>query len=261
MPNGDSGGISHMLTQKGPGGVPVWGYVVAVGAVGGGLIWWTNKRKPAPATDPSQAASSSASSMFPVPPVTYITGIPDSRTGLNSQNPGGVATPGGWKATTRGPIGGWPNIPISADTQGSTQIGNLPPNTQVTLANKGPVGGTWQGPGGSPASYYQVSVPGGGTGYVLAQDLINIGQGGLGGVDGLGGATPWQMFNQKWYAPQYILGGLGGGGVEEGMGAATAPVSKVASKANMPVSRLKSINPQLKSSGYRAGPSQLIRIA
>lgn len=260
MPNGDSS-VSHMLTQKGPGGVPVWGYVVAVGAVGGGLIWWTNKKKAVAPTDPSQAASSNASSMFPVPPVTYITGIPDRSTGLNSQNPTGANSPiaPGSKAKVSG--NGQPAMLVAPGSPYWKSAGSIPDQSQVTVTGP-PVNAMWAtgaNPDGSwnstPSPFLAVPVQ-----YAGAQYYINAI--GLTGMGGMGGAasSPWQSFTQRWNVPTYILGGLGGGGDDAMSGMGGAAIAQVAKRAQTSPQKLKSLNPQLKPN-YRPGPSQLVRIA
>ena len=252
--------VGNVLTQK-IAGVPAYVWVGVVGIGGGLVIWYVNRRSATSAAVTGQAPGavpSSSSALPSAPPVTYITGVPgfaqpgaSAATGSTS----GQSSP--WTAITRGPLPGFTNIPILGDVNGKTTVGSLQPNTSVQLANAAPVSGTW--PGEGQVAYYQVGLPGGGTGFVLAQDLSNVSAQGMGaGVSqhSAHGASPWQAFSQRWHAPTYMLGGMGGGA-----GGAGAHLAATAKHTRIPRARLLAANPPLRRQQGRVNRTQLVRIA
>jgi hypothetical protein len=92
-----------------------------------------------------------------------------------SSPPGAAANPI-WTALTRGDVpGAMGAIPIESTTQvtsSASQVGSFQEGQQITLLDQAPIQGIW--PGLGPQSYYEVGLPGGGIGYVLAKDLNNI---------------------------------------------------------------------------------------
>jgi hypothetical protein len=80
-----------------------------------------------------------------------------------------------WVATGRSALPVWgssdPGIPILSSVTGGTLLGYDPLGSSIQLANSAPITGTF---GGQAATYYQVNEPGGGVGYILAQDLLGL---------------------------------------------------------------------------------------
>jgi hypothetical protein len=250
-----NGGAGNFLTEK-IGPFPGYVWVLAVGGAGAALLYFTSRRNATAAAvtgsqSPPPGDSSQLTSAFPVAPVTYVTGIPDSHTGVNSSTPTGG-----------------PSVPAP-----NWQYGNPPSGGQYvwTLTNSGQnqyrqaYGQDWSGgaqPSTAPVptqlggySWQWAPIP---QGYDMQSYLAALKQAGLGGAAGMGGGvgtgmSPWQTFTQRWHAPTYVFGGMGGGeGGGQGGHAAT-----VARKAGVHHNRLLSANPNVR----RGRPSNLVRIA
>ena len=245
-----TGGDLNVLKQK-VGGIPVWVIGLAVGGGAAALLYFKSKTSSGSTTAQQQQAaangltgtsSSDASSLYPIAPVTYVTGV-QQPTGT------GTATPSTTGTIQVGPAGGQPGggvyntavagFPDPTSAAQFTQSGKT--TAQTTLVPFG----SYSLAGSPQDGAYPVNVNGS-TLWILGENVASVnssGSGGLGGglrggggcpgssvrYGGLGGlATPWQQMAQGHHVPGFWSGRGGrGGSLQEASAATGAPLERL----------------------------------
>jgi hypothetical protein len=246
--SGQANGLDFLHRKL--GGVPVWVYAaaIAVGAVGVFLVIRQRSSNAAQGQTQGQGlsgtSSGDASSLLPVAPVTYVTGV----TSPSPQSDGSTQTP----TVQVGPAAGQPNQGPWA--QSVAAYANPNQQGDYTLLPFG----TYNVAGPAQGGMYPVTVNGA-TMWLNGENVAAVngsgGGGGLGGGAGFpsasvryggpnGLSTPWGQMSQRAQVPHY-WGGMGGG--------AGGTLSQASKASGASLERLLHLNP-----GHKGG---LARVA
>jgi hypothetical protein len=265
----ETDGIGRFLEGK-TAGVPNLVILAIVGVGGGYLIYRSYRQQPSQATQTGTSGNLLASQMSP-PPVTYMTGIPEpvtapptTPTSSTSSGcpPDTPVNPGDWYQTGAG----WafrgesfvkncvmythtPNPAAfnAAQQAGVQQVFFTAPGVPVPIQPGSQIPGTGVPGLQGPTAVYTATPVGQGNG------VVGFGQG---GVASHGALSPWETFNQRWHAPQYVFGGLGAG-----PGAGASHLTQLAARMRLSPSRLMAANGHLRGRGWRASNRDVVRIA